>query len=377
LHTDMISVESLVKRYEGRDVTQNAVDGLDIQIPEGQFVTLLGPSGCGKTTTLRMIAGLERPTSGSIHIGGVVMYASATGALVAAHRRPVGMVFQSYAVWPHMSVFENVAFPLRVQRPKLARAIIRDRVENALAMVGLEDFATRPGTALSGGQQQRAALARALVKEPQVLLLDEPLSNLDAQLRDRMREWIREVQERVGLTTVYVTHDQEEALAISDRILVMDSGRVVEDGSPQDIYWRPTNRFTAGFVGVANHFDGTVQELLDEAWATVNTEQGIIVCPASGDLSAGDTVRVFVRPEHLRILREEHNGAWAGIVKRRLFQGAGWDYFVSVGDRDVRVRLYDETLDLDHGDTAFVAYDRTRVIVVKTDAAASAPEEDF
>ncbi|MBV8750439.1 MAG: ABC transporter ATP-binding protein, partial [Candidatus Eremiobacteraeota bacterium] len=203
----MISVSGLVKRFEGRDVRRTAVTGLDFEIPAGKLFTVLGPSGCGKTTTLRMLAGLERPTAGRITIGGATVYDGATGTFVPANRRPIGMVFQSYAIWPHMTVIENVAFPLSVGADRVPRARAHARAAEMLALVGLDDVAQRSATALSGGQQQRVALTRALIREPKVLLLDEPLSNLDAQLRERMRAEIRAVQQQLGITAVYVTHD--------------------------------------------------------------------------------------------------------------------------------------------------------------------------
>ena len=221
----------MVKRYDGRDVVRNAVDGISFEIPEGRLFTLLGPSGCGKTTTLRMIAGLERPTAGEITIDGQVVSSDAGATFVPANRRPIGMVFQSYAIWPHMSVFENVAFPLTVGPAKPSRAVVEEKTHAALGLVGLGSGPALGG--ISGGQQQRVALARALVREPRVLLLDEPLSNLDAQ-PERMREEIAsaaEARDHGG----HVTHDQTEALAISDDIMLMD-GAMIEIGVPQDIY---------------------------------------------------------------------------------------------------------------------------------------------
>jgi iron(III) transport system ATP-binding protein len=277
----VISVSGLVKRFEGRDVQRAAVTGLDFDIPEGKLFTLLGPSGCGKTTTLRMIAGLERPTAGRITIAGRVVYDGAARVFEPANRRPIGMVFQSYAIWPHMSVIENVAFPLSVGAGRLPRGEAHARAARMLDLVGLGELANRPATTLSGGQQQRVALARALVREPKVLLLDEPLSNLDAQLRERMRAEIRAVQQQLGITAVYVTHDQSEALAISDLIMLMDKGAIVETGVPQEIYRRPRAEFTANFIGVANAIDGVVRERAGEA-AAIETRQGLIRVGAAG-----------------------------------------------------------------------------------------------
>src|SRR5436190_11700372 len=235
-----------------------AVDHVSLEVQEGELFTLLGPSGCGKTTTLRSIAGLEIPDGGTISLGGRVLFSSTTKVKVPANQRGLGMVFQSYAIWPHMNVFENVAFPLKVlprgKRP--GRSELRARVERALAVVKLEQLASRDATALSGGQQQRLALARALVMEPALLLLDEPLSNLDAKLRHLLRFELKRLQRELKITTVYVTHDQSEALALSHEIAVMKDGRIQQIGSPRDIYERPSSAFVADFVGSTNFLDG-------------------------------------------------------------------------------------------------------------------------
>ncbi|MCS7235891.1 MAG: ABC transporter ATP-binding protein, partial [Armatimonadota bacterium] len=228
-----IQLISLRKVYEFRGQRVQAVDGVTLEAPEGQILTLLGPSGCGKTTTLRCLAGLERPDDGEIRFGDRVVFSRARGLFVPPEHRHIGMVFQSYAIWPHMTVFENVAYPLRVRRASPAE--IRQRVYAALELVGLAALADRPAPYLSGGQQQRVALARALVYEPEVLLLDEPLSNLDAKVREQVREELRSLQRQLRITTVYVTHDQVEALSLSDVVAVMRDGRVLEVGSPRDL----------------------------------------------------------------------------------------------------------------------------------------------
>ncbi len=248
----MIEVSGLVVRY-GDAV---AVDGIGFSVAPGEHVTLLGPSGCGKTTTLRAIAGLEEPSGGTIRIDGNTVYAAAERRNVPAERRGISMVFQSYAVWPHMSVADNVAYGLRVR--KLPKPEIAEQVDRALGLVQMRAFASRSASLLSGGQQQRVALARAIAFSPNVLLFDEPLSNLDAKLRAEMRVELRELQRRLGVTSLYVTHDQEEALAISDRVIVMNVGRIEQVGTPQDIYNRPKNRFVADFVGSANLIAGKV-----------------------------------------------------------------------------------------------------------------------
>src|SRR5579875_3447206 len=246
----MIGIRNLTMTYRTAAGEHQAVKGVSLEIKQGQFYTLLGPSGCGKTTILRCVAGLEHPDGGEIQIGGRTVYSGDNRTWVPPHDRNIGMVFQSYAIWPHMTVFENVAFPLTVSG-RLERKAIERKTMEVLELVGLADTAKRSATALSGGQQQRVALARALVREPRVLLLDEPLSNLDAQLRERMRGEIREVQQKLGITAVYVTHDQSEALAISDLVMLMNQGNIVEMGQPQQIYRFPRAEFTANFIGVA------------------------------------------------------------------------------------------------------------------------------
>jgi iron(III) transport system ATP-binding protein len=292
----MLEVRSLVKYYQGERERRGdanakaAVDNVDLVVESGEFFTLLGPSGCGKTTTLRSIAGLETPDSGEIRIGDTTVFGK--GTLVPIYKRDIAMVFQSYAIWPHMTVRQNVAFPLRAARVPKKEMI--ERVNEALRMVHLEEFADRPATALSGGQQQRVAFARAVVRGSKLLLLDEPLSNLDAKLRVEMREELRTLQQQLGLTTIFVTHDQEEALSLSDRIAVMRNGKVLEIGAPEDLYLRPVHSFTAQFIGQAQLWPATV---IDSRTAT--TPLGVVTI-ADAPLPSGP-VDLFVRPEHLRL----------------------------------------------------------------------------
>src|SRR5499426_3616199 len=246
-----VKVSGLAKSFEAMDGRVNALQGVDFEVTPGEFYTLLGPSGCGKSTTLRCIAGLERPDGGEIAIGDKVVASAST--FVPPNERPIGMVFQSYAIWPHMSVFKNVAFPLKQARSKLAKSQISERVMEALALVQMEGLADRPAPYLSGGQQQRVALARALVSKPEVLLLDEPLSNLDARLREEMRFELRDMQARLGLTSIFVTHDQAEAMTLSDHIVVMNAGHIEQEGRPEDVYQRPRTCFVMDFLGRANH----------------------------------------------------------------------------------------------------------------------------
>jgi iron(III) transport system ATP-binding protein len=341
-------------------VTANAVDGLDLDIPEGKLVALLGPSGCGKTTTLRMIAGLERNDRGTIEIDGKVASDPSRGIFVGPDKRPIGIVFQSYAIWPHMTVAQNVMFPLRVGKSKVSRADAEKRALEALDMVGLADFATRPAPDLSGGQQQRVALARALVRQPKVLLLDEPLSNLDKGLRDRMRDQIRSVQQQLGITTVFVTHDQDEALAISDDVVVMNGGVIVERGLPQEIYTFPRNEFTARFLGISNSLEGVVEAVTPEGVAVRVGDFTMTSAKADG-FAKGDAVSVFLRPESFRLSRKE--GAWKGTVEFSIYHGDCWDYHVRVGEHLLRVRVYQEKVGIAHGDNVFLSPDPETAMV--------------
>jgi len=296
----MIRVEGLTKTFTANKEVVTAVAGIDFEVGAGEMVTLLGPSGCGKTTTLRCVAGLERPDGGRIVIGDQPVVDVAISVFVPPHRRNLGMVFQSYAIWPHMTVFENVAYALEGQRMK--RAERKRLAMAALETVKLAHLADRPAPRLSGGQQQRVAIARAMVGRPQVLLFDEPLSNLDARLRMEMRSELRRIQKEIGLSSIYVTHDQAEALAVSDWIVVMKEGRIVERGRPLDIYRSPRHVFTAQFLGTTNLIAGTV-ESIDAATGRlkVTTPLGpIIGVDPSHKLAAGATVRLSVRPEDLR-----------------------------------------------------------------------------
>ena len=294
-----LAVTGLRKIYPG---AQGGVHEASFTLAPGTFFTLLGPSGCGKTTTLRSIAGLERPDAGRIALGDRVFFDGQAGLEVPLDRRQIGMVFQSYAIWPHMTVLENVAFPLRVVRDRrFPRAEVAALVAGALETVGLAAFAARPATRLSGGQQQRVALARAIVREPRLLLLDEPLSNLDAALREEMRTELKRLQRQLGLTTVYVTHDQAEALELSDTIAVMQAGRIVQMGPPREIYLRPRNRFVASFVGATNLLDATAPEAVAagaQGPATLRSGQ-VLQATYQEAARPGAAIALSIRPEAL------------------------------------------------------------------------------
>jgi iron(III) transport system ATP-binding protein len=344
----LLHVENLKKQYvsfEGKP--GGGVLGIDFDIAEGELFTLLGPSGCGKTTTLRAIAGLETPDTGRILIGGIEMFNSATGKNVALYNRDIGMVFQSYAIWPHMSVFENAAYPLRVAPGRrLAEREIEKKVMSVLDMVGLAEFAKRPATQLSGGQQQRLALARAFTREPRLLLLDEPLSNLDAQLREQMRVELKRLQQDTGVTAVYVTHDQAEALAISDRIAVINKGKITQIGTPKDIYSRPASEFVANFIGRTNLLHGSLlQNATAETVARVKTVMGDVLCFFPNALAAGKPVALVVRPEHIGIGKTDGAGTSEGAenrltgqVTREIYLGEIVEYLVAVGGGEILVR---------------------------------------
>ena len=337
-----IRVEDLYHVYPGHRGPQSpAVDGISFEVREGEFYTLLGPSGCGKTTTLRCIAGLERPKSGTISLGDVVVVSK--DRTVPTHLRDIGMVFQDYAVWPHMTVFENVAFPLTVGRQRLSRSEVRRRVEQSLDLVNMSDFVSRPATQLSGGQQQRISLARALVREPAVLLLDEPLSNLDAKLRDQMRSELRLLQRRIKVTTLFVTHDQVEALSLSNRVAVMSKGRIVQEGTPREIYFGPNSQFVASFVGTKTFLRGKVERISSGPMATVHvlTSMGTIECLTNEVFEPGTPVLVAVRPEVAEVSGTDPRtkNTFAGRVESALFTGESMEYRVKAAEEILWIKV--------------------------------------
>ena len=347
-----LAVSGLRKIY----TSGSGIEDASFTLAPGTFFTLLGPSGCGKTTTLRCIAGLEEPDQGSIRVGPTVFFDAKAGISVPLNRREIGMVFQSYAIWPHMSVFENVAFPLRVAKDRgYDRTETQRLVNDALAIVDLAGYGDRSATQLSGGQQQRVALARAIVRQPKLLLLDEPLSNLDAALREGMRNELKRLQQRLGVTTIYVTHDQAEALEMSDTIAVLNRGRIVQMAPPREIYFRPADAFVAGFIGTTNLLAGILLEGPQssgpkssdtgssgpDGLGTVRLAGGETIRTAlAPGLRPGQAVMVSVRPETIQLQPASHkqtDPALAGIVHQASFLGDRMRYGVRVGDRILHV----------------------------------------
>ena len=309
-----VRVAGISKRYAHRVKGEVwAARDVHLDVQPGEFLTLLGPSGCGKTTTLRMIAGFERPDTGSVHIG------PRNVTVLPPDHRDIGFVFQNYALFPHLTIFENVAYGLQVRGQSAAE--IRRAVGAVLELVGLTGYETQFSGQLSGGEQQRVALARAIVIQPGVLLFDEPLSNLDARLRVQMRHEIRSLQRRLGITTIYVTHDQEEAMAVSDRIVVMNQGRVVQQGSAEDLYHRPQTEFVARFIGRINAVDAQVVAVGDAGVEVAALDRRLTVAQAPAGLAPGQSVRLMVRPEALQLAAADDPQAWPARVTARTFLG--------------------------------------------------------
>ena len=331
-----IEIKNLFKRFK----KVVAVNHIELEVNEGEMLTLLGPSGCGKTTTLRCIAGLEKPEEGDIIIDGKPMLSQ---GFVEPSKRGIGMVFQNYAVWPHMKVYKNIVYGLKLQ--KIPKRSIEERAQQVLELVGLDGLEERYPGQLSGGQQQRVALARALVGNPKVLLLDEPLSNLDAKLREELRFEIKDLAKRMGITSVYVTHDQAEAMVISDRIAVMDSGNVVQIGTPEEIYEKPANRFVADFIGTMNFMSGEVVEIVQDTDSvyvrTEFSEKMLCTSPSMAATTLGKKIYASIRPEDVEVFTEPpeiRQNLFKGTIVHKAYLGNFLYFFVSVNGNMVRVQ---------------------------------------
>ena len=356
-----VRVSNLLKKYG--DIV--AVDDLTMDFEKGTLTTLLGPSGCGKTTTLRCIAGFEKPDNGVVSIDDATVFSRDTN--VPPEKRNVGIVFQSYAIWPHMTVFDNIAFPLKIRHA--SKDEIQRKVKKVMDLVRLTGLSDRSATQVSGGQQQRIALARALVFDPEVLLLDEPLSNLDTSLRDIVRVEVREIQKSLGITTIYVTHDQVEALSISDKVVVLRTGKIMAVGTPREVYRRPSNEFVASFVGKANMIRGKITSLPGmptarhgEELAIVETKFGVLRCHVHGASQAkeGDDVIVTIKPENVLISSDrqpsDDANTFEGKVQLTSFLGGFTEIMVSLGEETIRVLKNSEQVSFAEGQSASVIF---------------------
>ncbi len=358
-----VEVQGLVKLF-GSD---RAVDDVSFSVPKGKFLTLLGPSGCGKTTTLMSIAGLHAIDAGQIRVGGVVYTDPARGLFMPPEKRDIGMVFQSYAIWPHMTVAENVAYPLEIR--KIDPAEIGSCVADVLKLVGLDQMADKLATQLSGGQQQRAALARAIVSRPRLLLFDEPLSNLDLKLREQMRLELKRIQHEVGITSIYVTHDQAEALVMSDEIIVMSKGRIQQKGGPREIYARPVNAYVSNFIGVANLLKGRVIAVTAPGRGEVEIAAGgrtvQIQCRLGTGISEGAETVVSVRPENVAATRQNGGGAsLEGEVIQAIFLGNCVDCRVRWGEFEWKVLAHPRA-GLKEGEKVYLRLDPEHTLAVQ------------
>ncbi len=362
MNTMEIRIKGVSKHYFSEGKTIKALDNVDLTIPANRIFTLLGPSGCGKTTLLRCIVGLEAPDSGEISIGDEVVWSKEKNVSIPPEKRGLGMVFQTYAIWPHMNVFDNVAYPLQIR--KVPRDAIRQRVAKTLRFVRLEGFEKRPATKLSGGQQQRVALARALVAEPKVILFDEPLSNLDAKLREETRKELRTFLGELKITAVYVTHDRIEALVLSDSIAIMRAGRIIEEGSPKKIYFDADHRFVADFIGRANLVKATVLAQ-EEGYTVVDSGLGSIACQHR-DIPTGSEATLCVRPEFIRIAPGGAAGGRNvvnGRVESLVFIGEAYEGEIRVGSELLLARI-DPDANLREGDPVSFTLDPAHCLLL-------------
>lgn len=359
-----LKIEHLYKYYG----QMAAVNDFNYTVREGKLLVLLGPSGCGKTTTLRCIAGLEKPDGGKITLGNKVINDVENGIFVPPENRDLGMCFQSYAIWPHMTVFQNVAYGLKLR--KWERSKIKERVDEMLELVGLSGLGDRPAPMLSGGQMQRVALARSLAYQPKLLLLDEPLSNLDAKLRERLRFELKEIQMRIGITTVYVTHDQIEAVALADEIILMKEGKIEQCGSPEDIYNKPKNTYVADFIGSANLVPATVLGLENEVYQ-LETPEGIKIMAAKSEriFEKGQSVHVVIRPENVSLSRKKlseqtSENVWEGEVVVPSYLGTQTRYIISIKGRRFFVNILGSSQEYTQDEKVFLSIPRNQVQVL-------------
>jgi ABC-type Fe3+/spermidine/putrescine transport system ATPase subunit len=360
-----VSLHGLTKKFTG----MAAVDDLRLEIKDGEFVSLLGPSGCGKTTTLRLVAGFLQPDAGEIRVNDQVI--SSAAILIPPERRNMSMIFQSYAIWPHMTVFQNVAYGLKFK--KLAAREVEEKTERLLRVVHLDALKARYPAELSGGQQQRVALARALVVEPQTLLLDEPLSNLDANLREEMRFEIRRLHEEFGITTIYVTHDQAEAMVTSDRIVVLNKGRMVQVGTPSEIFDQPRTRFVAEFIGKTNLLAGRLE---NANAVSLGPDFRIAVANGSFAASTGE-VSVCIRPHNIALTADESEARamasagfnlFSGVLERRIYFGDAVDYTIALAVPPVSLRVVSPpSRQFDKGQRVFALAHPDQCVVVRDD----------
>ncbi|MCD1269362.1 ATP-binding cassette domain-containing protein [Microbacterium sp. MEC084] len=376
----MLEIANLIKSFPGEKPKGHkgappkvlAINDVNLQVERGEMFTLLGPSGCGKTTTLRSIAGLEAPDSGKITVGGRTFFHAGDGVStvnVAANQRGLGMVFQSYAIWPHMTVFDNVAFPLQVmpRNTRPSKKEIKARVMRVLETLELAHYADRQATKLSGGQQQRLALGRGIIIEPELLLLDEPLSNLDAKLRESLRFELKRLQRELGITSIYVTHDQVEALSLSSNIAVMKNGAVQQVGKPRDIYERPRNHFVADFIGTSNFIEAKVIESSNGEYR-LETAAGVLKVSSGASVPTGTKVVASIRPEAMDLSTQPiaSENVWQGRVVARAFLGDAVDHVVAVGETEVRVRTA-ASVSLEQGTEVYVHLKAESISLVPAD----------
>ncbi|UOD35226.1 ABC transporter ATP-binding protein [Deferribacteraceae bacterium V6Fe1] len=358
----MIKVRNLNKYYHADSKIIKALDNVNIEIPSNKIFTLLGPSGCGKTTLLRSLVGLETPDSGEIEIDGQIVFSSEKHIYIPTEKRGLGMVFQTYAIWPHMTIYENIAYPL--ENLKLPKDEIKSRVKDILKLVQLDGFENRPATKISGGQQQRVALARALVAKPKVILFDEPLSNLDAKLREDTRKELKVFLSELGITAVYVTHDRIEALALSDTIAVMRSGKIVETGTPKKIYFHSETSFVADFIGKVNIFKGEVAGE-DGKHTILKTELGTIKGIANRKYSKGEQALFFIRPEFINISKEPASNinTIKGILKNLVFVGESYEADFVTGAHTFSVTINPDDNFVEN-EEAFITFDPKYTVII-------------